>query len=113
MTLHRYWSGQCGTCQLKPQCTKDKQRRITRWEHEAVVDRARQRLQDNPDMMRRRRATVAHPFGTIKVWMGSTHFLTRTLPQVKTEMSLHVLAYNLKRVINLVGTKPLMEAIRA
>jgi transposase len=70
MTLHRYWSGQCGTCQLKPQCTKDKQRRITRWEHEAVVDRARQRLQDNPDMMRRRRATVEHPFGTIKVWMG-------------------------------------------
>lgn len=63
-------------------------------------------------MMRCRRATVEHPFGTIKAWMGSTHFLTRTLPQVKTEMSLHVLAYNLKRVINLVGTKPLMAAIR-
>ena len=64
-------------------------------------------------MMRRRRATVEHPFGTIKAWMGSTHFLSRTLPQVKTEMSLHVLAYNLKRAINLVGTKPLMEAMRA
>jgi transposase len=113
MTLHRYWSDHCGTCQLKAQCTTGKQRRITRWEHEAVVDRARQRLQGSPDMMRCRRATVELPFGTIKAWMGSTHFLTRTLPQVKTEMSLHVLAYNLKRVMNLVGTKPLMEAIRA
>ena len=113
MMLHRYWSDRCGDCHLKAQCTTGKQRRVTRWEHEAVVDRARQRLQDRPDMMRRRRATVEHPFGTIKAWMGSTHFLSRTLPQVKTEMSLHVLAYNLKRAINLVGTKPLMEAMRA
>jgi transposase len=113
MLLHRYWSDKCGSCRFKDQCTSGKQRRVTRWEHEAVVDRVRQRLHHNPDMMRRRRATVEHPFGTIKAWMGSTHFLTRKLPQVKTEMSLHVLAYNLKRVINLVGTKPLIEAMQA
>jgi transposase len=113
MILHRYWSDRCDDCHLKAQCTTGKQRRVTRWEHEAVVDRARRRLQGSPNMMRRRRATVEHPFGTIKAWMGSTHFLTRTLPQVKTEMSLHVLAYNLKRVINLMGSKPLIEAIRA
>jgi transposase len=113
MTLHRYWSDQCGTCELKPQCTTGRHRRMTRWEHEAVVDRARARLERSADMMRLRRATVEHPFGTLKAWMGSTHFLTRTLPRVSTEMSLHVLAYNLKRMLNLVGTKPLIEAIRA
>jgi hypothetical protein len=113
MTLHRYWSDQCGTCELKPQCTTGKHRRMTPWEHEAVVDRARARLERSADMMRRRRATVEHPFGTLKAWMGSTHFLTRTLPRVNTEMSLHVLAYNMKRMLNLVGTKPLIQAIRA
>ncbi len=113
MTLHRYWSDQCGHCALKAQCTTGKQRRVTRWEHEAVVERAQARLTRSPDMMRRRRATVEHPFGTIKAWMGSTHFLTKTRDRVSTEMSLHVLAYNLKRMMNLVGTKPLIEAIRA
>jgi len=86
---------------------------VTRWEHEAVVDRARDRLERSANMMRRRRATVEHPFGTLKAWMGSTHFLTRTLPRVSTEMSLHVLAYNLRRMLNLIGTKSLIEAIRA
>jgi transposase len=113
MTLHRYWSDQCGLCALKAQCTTGKQRRMTRWEHEAVVERAQARLARNPDMMRRRRVTVEHPFGTIKAWMGATHFLTKTRDRVSTEMSLHVLAYNLKRMMNLVGTKPLIEAIRA
>jgi len=56
---------------------------------------------------------VEHPFGTLKSWMGHTHFLTRTLPRVRTEMSLHVLAYNLKRLMAIMGTKPLMAAIRA
>ena len=112
MTLHRYWSDQCGGCALKAQCTTGKQRRVTRWEHEAVIDRARARLERNADMMRRRRATVEHPFGTLKAWMGSTHFLTKTLPRVSTEMSLHVLAYNMKRMLNLVGPKPLIEAIQ-
>jgi TolB-like protein len=113
MTLHRYWSDQCGGCALKGQCTTGKHRRMTRWEHEAVIDRVRARLQRRADVMRRRRATVEHPFGTLKAWMGSTHFLTKTLPRVNTEMSLHVLAYNLKRMMNLVGTKPLIEAITA
>lgn len=63
--------------------------------------------------MRVRRSTVEHPFGTLKAWMGHTHFLTRTLPRVSTEMSLHVLAYNLKRVMTIMGTQPLMAAIRA
>jgi len=113
MTLHRYWSDQCGECALRAQCTTGKQRRVTRWEHEAVVERARDRLERSTDMMRCRRTTVEHPFGTLKAWMGSTHFLTRTLPRVSTEMSLHVLAYNMKRMLNLVGAKPLIEAIRA
>jgi hypothetical protein len=64
-------------------------------------------------MMRIRCQTVEHPFGTIKTWMGATHFKTRTLKQVKTEMSLHVLAYNMKRVMNIVGVASLIEAIRA
>ena len=113
MTLHRYWSDQCGECALRAQCTTGKQRRVTRWEHEAVVERARDRLERSTDMMRCRRTTVEHPFGTLKAWMGSTHFLTRTLPRVCTEMSLHVLAYNMKRMLNLVGAKSLIEAIRA
>jgi hypothetical protein len=86
---------------------------VTRWEHEAVLETAQARLDVSPEMMRIRRATVEHPFGTLKAWMGSTHFLTKTLDRVSTEMSLHVLAYNLKRVMNLIGTKPLIEAIRA
>jgi transposase len=112
-TMHVYWTAKCRQCQLKTQCTSGPQRRIGRWEHEAVLDRAQERLDRHPDMMRIRRSTVEHPFGTIKGWMGATHFLTKTKDRVSTEMSLHVLAYNLKRVMNLIGTQPLMEAIRA
>ena len=83
------------------------------WEHEEVLDAAQKRLDQNPDMMRIRRTTVEHPFGTLKAWMGSTHFLTKTLDRVSTEMSLHVLAYNMKRMMNIFGTKTLIEAIRA
>ena len=71
------------------------------------------RLDRNPDKMRVRRQTVEHPFGTIKAWMGATHFQMRTLPKVATEMALHVLAYNMKRVMNIVGVKPLIAAIGA
>ncbi len=63
--------------------------------------------------MRARRATVEHPFGTLKAWMGSTHFQMKTLERVGTEMSLHVLAYNFKRVIAILGVKPLIEAMQA
>ncbi len=113
LTLHRYWTHQCPTCPIKAQCTSGKERRVSRWEHEHLLEAAQTRLDQRPDMMRTRRATVEHPFGTLKAWMGSTHFLTRTLDRVNTEMSLHVLAYNLKRMMNIIGTKPLIEAIGA
>ncbi len=109
--IRRYWSSACTHCTMKPQCTSGKYRRISRWVHEEVIERARARLAAKPDAMQIRRATVEHPFGTLKAWMGSTHFLTRTLDHVSTEMSLHVLAYNMKRVINLIGTRQLLEAI--
>src|SRR5467141_1135966 len=113
LVLHRYWTNACRTCALKAQCTKGAQRRIRRWEHEYVVDAVQARLDKNPDAMRTRRETVEHPFGTLKMRMGATHFLMKTLPKVATEMALHVLAYNLTRVMNIVGIKPLLAAIRA
>jgi len=86
---------------------------VRRWENEAVLETMQDRLDHAPEMMRIRRQTVEHPFGTIKAWMGATHFLTRTLPRVSAEMSLHVLAYNLKRVMNLLGIAALIRAIKA
>lgn len=103
----------CPTCALKPGCTPDKIKRVKRWEHEGVLDKMQARLDGMPDAMFIRRQTVEHPFGTLKAWMGSTHFLTRTLEKVKTEMSLQVLAYNMKRMINIFGVTPLMKAIAA
>ena len=111
--LNKYWSSNCKTCSLKPKCTTGKSRRVTRWQHEAILEVMEARLAQNPDMMTIRKSTVEHPFGTIKSWMGATHFQMRTLKNVSTEMSLHVLAYNLKRVIKIIGITPLMEAIRA
>ena len=112
-TLRVYWTYKCRSCPIRAQCTSGVYRKMSRWEHEEVLDRAQVRLAAHPEAMRARRATVEHPFGTLKAWMGSTHFLTKTLERVNTEMSLHVLAYNLRRMMNLVGTKPLIEAIRA
>jgi transposase len=111
--LHRYWTNACRTCALKAKCTKGPQRRITRWEHEEVVEAVQARLDRNPDAMRTRRETVEHPFGTIKMRMGATHFLMKTLPKVASEMALCVLTYNLTRVLNIVGVANLMEAIKA
>ena len=113
MNLYVYWTTKCAGCPLKSRCTSGKERRIKRWEHEAVIDAMRERLDRRPDAMRIRRATVEHPFGTLKAWMGATHFKTRTLDKVRTEMSLHVLAYNLKRVVAMLGPQSLIEAIRA
>jgi transposase len=113
MTLHSYWTSACKDCSLKAKCTTGKERRIKRWEHEAVLDAMQQRLDQAPETMELRRQTVEHPFGTIKAWMGATHFLTKTLGRVSTEMSLHVLAYNLKRVMKVLGVVPLMDAMRA
>jgi transposase len=103
----------CLTCALKPKCTPNKLKRFKRWKHEGVMDQMQARLDRMPDAMGVRRQTVEHPFGTLKSWMGSTHFLTKTLEKVRTEMSLHVLAYNLKRMIQILGVKPLMRAIQA
>jgi transposase len=113
LTLHRYWSNACQGCAIKDQCTTGKERRITRWEHEHVLEAVQQRLDEHPEKMRQRRETVEHPFGTIKYWMGSTHFQMKTLKRVGTEMALHVLAYNLKRVMAILGIGPLIAAISA
>jgi transposase len=113
LKLRRYWTNACRHCALKPRCTTGPQRRITRWEHEHVLEAAQKRLDENPQAMRQRRETVEHPFGTMKARMGATHFLMRRLPKVATEMALHVLAYNLTRVINIVGVKPLVAAMGA
>jgi transposase len=110
-TLYRYWTTACATCLLKAQCTTGKERRITRWEHEHVVEAVQRRLDENPEAMRVRRQTVEHPFGTLKARMGATHFLMKTLPKVAAEMALHVLAYNLTRVMNITGIKPLLAAL--
>jgi transposase len=112
-TLRRYWTTACPSCPLKSRCTTGPERRITRWEHEHVLEAVQQRLDENPQAMRVRRETAEHPFGTLKMRMGATHFLMRTLPRVATEMALHVLAYNLTRVMNIVGIQPLMAAMRA
>lgn len=113
MTLHKYWSSACPRCPIKAQCTSSDYRRITRWEHEQVLDAMQGRLERTPQASRLRRQTVEHPFATLKAWMGSTHFLTKTLPRVSTEMSLHVLAYNLKRLMQIFGVQSLMRAMAA
>ena len=113
LTLRRYWTNACQSCAIKHRCTTGKERRITRWEHEHVLETVQQRLDEHPEKMRQRRETVEHPFGTIKYWMGYTHFQMKTLKRVGTEMALHVLAYNLKRVMNIMGIGPLMAAMSA
>ena len=101
LNLNVYWATACKDCSIKAQCTTGPERRIKRWEHEEVLDAMQARLDAAPEKMQLRRQTVEHPFGTLKAWMGATHFLTKTLPRVSTEMSLHVLAYNMKRVMKL------------
>lgn len=113
MKLHRYWSSNCQSCALKSQCTPSKQRRVRRWEHEAVLEEMQYRLARAPQMMKVRKRTVEHPFGTLKQWMGAAHFLTRKLNGVSAEMSLNVLAYNLKRVMKIMGAGSLLQALTA
>jgi transposase len=113
MTIYKYWSSTCPRCALRSKCTTSDYRRIGRWEHEHVLDKMQARLNRDPTRMQARRQTAEHPFGTIKAWMGATHFLSRTLPRVSAEMGLHVLAYNLKRVMKIMGTGPLIAALRA
>ena len=114
MRVHYYFPSYitCQQCALKAQCTTGKERRVRRWEHEGVLDAMQDRLDRHPGKMKQRRCTVEHVFGTLKFWMGSVHFLMKTLKHVSTEMSLHVLAYNLRRVMRILGVEELMRAIR-
>jgi transposase len=111
LTLDVYWSSACPRCPIKARCTNTQYRRIRRWKHEAVLEAMQERLDRRPEMMRIRRQTAEHPFATIKHWMGATHFLTKTLSRVRTEMSLHVLAYNLKRVMRILGIEVLIRVM--
>jgi transposase len=111
MTLDVYWSSACPRCPIRARCTSSDYRRIRRWKHEAILDAMQERLDRQPEMMRIRRQTVEHPFGTLKAWMGATHFLTKTLKCVRTETSLHVLAYNLKRVMKILGIEEFIRAL--
>src|SRR5881227_1064729 len=111
--MRRYWTNACPNCPLKSKCTTGNERRIPRWEHEHILEAAQRRLDENPKAMRARRETVEHPFGTLKMRMGATHFLMKRLPKVATEMALHVLAYNLTRVMNIIGVQQLLAAMRA
>ena len=113
LALRRYWTNVCADCAMKALCTPGKERRVSRWEHEEVLEAVQQRLDENPQAMRQRRETVEHPFGTIKARMGATHFLMKRLKNVRTEMALSVLAYNLTRVMNILGIVPLITAMRA
>jgi transposase len=113
MTQHRYWASACPRCPLKAQCTRGDYRRLSRWEHKAVLEAMQARLEQMPEAARIRRQTAEHVFGTLKAWMGSTHFLMKRLPNVKTEMSLHVLAYDLKRAMQIFGVVPLIKIITA
>jgi len=110
--IRRYWTSACSSCAIKAQCTTGKERRVGRWEHEAVLERAEKRLRRRPEVMLARRSLVEHPFGTLKSWTSSAHLLTKTLPRVNTEMSLQVLAYNMKRAISLLGTQKIVATIR-
>jgi transposase len=110
--VRRYWINKCRTCPFQKDCTTGTERRISRWEHENLIDEMSDRLDRDPDYMTLRRCTVEHPFGTIKAWMGSTHFLTRRLKNVRSEMALHVLAYNIKRMVALLGVRGLMRAMQ-
>ncbi len=109
--IRRYWTSACSSCAIKAQCTTGTERRVSRWEHEAVLERAEKRLRRKPEVMLARRSLVEHPFGTLKSWTSSTHLLTKTLPRVRTEMSLQVLAYNMKRAISLLGTQKIVMTI--
>jgi len=112
MQLRAYWTNACGSCVLKAKCTTGKERRIKRWENEHILEKAEANLKKNPDAMRQRKRLVEHPYGTIKHWMGSTHFLMKRLPNVQAEMSLHVLAYNMRRAINILGTQKIMDKLQ-
>ena len=111
-TLRNYWTNVCGQCPIKAKCTTGKERRVKRWEHEAILDRVQKRLDNDPSKIPLRSKTIEHTFGTLKAWMGATHFKMKTMKHVATEMALHVLAYNMMRVIAVIGVPRLLKAIK-
>lgn len=111
--LRNYWASGCKGCRLKEQCTPGPLRRIARWEHEEVLERMQRRLNQLPMASAWRRETAEHVFGTLKLWMGSAHFLTKRIRNVATEFSLQVLAYNMKRAMQILGVPALLQAMRA
>ena len=113
LTLHKYWSSACPRCSMRTRCTTSSYRRITRWEHEHVLETMQMLLHARPQAAVARRQTVEHVFGTLKSWLGTTPLLTKTLPKVRTEISLAVLAYNMKRMIKIMGTQGMVRAIAA
>lgn len=116
LTLKKYFSDNltCRACEMQQACSTSKSpRRLTRWEHEEVLEKMELELKSKPDSMLIRKQTVEHPFGTIKAWMGASHFLTKGLTKVNTEMNLFVLAYNLKRMISIFGTAALINKLMA
>ena len=111
--IRRYWTSACTDCAIKARCTTGDYRRVSRWEHEDVLERAERRLRQKSDRVEARRSVVEHPFGTIKSWTNASHLLTRRISGVSTEVSLQVLAYNIKRAVKLLGTKKIVETIQA
>jgi hypothetical protein len=107
-----YWTAVCPQCPLKAQCTTGSERRVRRWEHEAVLEKVQKRLNRQPETMLVRKTTIEPVFGTLRHWRGWTHFLTRGIENVSTEMSLSVLAYNLKRVIAILDIAKTMKAMK-
>ena len=112
LRIDTYYTSVCPQCPIKAQCTTGQERRVRRWEHEAVLDAMQARLDREPDAMKIRRRTIEHVFGTVKHWMGSAHFLMKTLVHVRTEISLHAIAYNLKRMISVLGIAKTMKAMK-
>lgn len=113
LTLHKYRSSACPACPIRKKCTTASYRRIARWEHEHVLERMQMLLDARPSAAVVRRQTMGHVFGTLKSWLGTTPLLTKTLPKVRTEVGLAVLAYNVKRMIKIMGTQGMVRAIAA
>jgi transposase len=110
--IRYYATSRCRSCEKKPQCTRNKRgRRITRWVHEHILERMQERVEANPELMKKRKQIVEHPFGTIKHWNDQGYFLMKGLKKVRAEMSLSALVYNIKRSINVVGVPRMIEAL--
>ena len=112
LVLRRYRTDACQSLAIKRSCTTGNERLISRWEHEAALETVQARLDHHPEKMTMRRQTAEHPFGTIKCWMGATHFLTKRLPK-KNRDGAQLLAYNMKRVMAIIGVAGLLQALAA